>query len=95
MNTTKGKHTETPWRIAHNESNTRFKVIAMTGTVVAIPHSIGFEKGDVEFIVRAVNNFEALLEACKKISILEEDSSIGHDLLAEVDEVIAQAEKEG
>ncbi len=88
---TKPQHTPTPWTRAITSAknmdclivNERGKNIA---GVFAHPDT---GDADSEFIVRAVNSHEALLEACKRASF---ETQINGDILTILKQAIAKSE---
>lgn len=69
MNTLKGKHSPIPWILKYtDEENCEYDINSPDGECVYSCESYypsGISNENSEFIVKAVNNHYALLEACK------------------------------
>lgn len=69
----KQKHTELPFRVHESEHNGSIKIFGKGGYVCEVvnhvnsPHGIERGRIDAEFIVRACNNHEKLIEALSKL----------------------------
>lgn len=99
MKTQKREHTPTPWELEHvwedqNRALIRGKYLRV---IVDRAEDFGNAKTDAEFIVRAVNSHEALLECAKMFldfdRLAQEGKPVPYDYLMEkAKETIAQAE---
>jgi len=82
------KHTPTPWYISREENGiTTIRGDKANGRLFAVADTL--KREDAEFIVRAVNSHEALLEAAKEAIACGSISARVEDLLGKA---IAQAE---
>lgn len=90
--------TKRPWSV-NIWSSGRYTIESESGQVCELNliHLPGSPKANAELIVRAVNNYEALLEAAKDLlkmaETLFDDKDGEGDPLAKHRQVIAQAEK--
>ena len=62
---TKVKHTETPWTVSANTIRAQSSLLLATIKEHLESNNVP-QQANAEFIVRAVNNHELLLEACKE-----------------------------
>ena len=90
-------YTPTPWKVFEGKENegksTSKAIVDQTGIVLANIWNRGTKpaqqaKANAEFIVRAVNSHEELLEACKDALKFMDGTDVGRNL----EEAIAKAE---
>jgi len=86
------KFTPGPWRITHNENKTRFGIIALTATQVAIITPQGILSED-ETNARLIAAAPELLEALKRIAYepLGKTDASHAEVLSAVEEIAKQA----
>jgi hypothetical protein len=95
------KHTSTPWEVGTMSKDGRVNVAAFayTNKVRSVAYASGLSDGEAEanaeFIVRAVNAYDALVSALKatRVSLIDDEHyQEFKPLLRTIDEAIAKAE---
>ena len=90
---TNDKHTPTPWELHQDEDLKSWFIWAKGNMAASLPRRTdGVDKANAEFIVRAVNSHEALLNKLKHAQarlFVHEGNS---ELYDEIGKAIAQAE---